>query len=360
MIRKKNPYQNLSEASFWKVAISDKNMFDIGNLWSPKFIIEPHHRVSTFGSCFAQYFGASLKAHGFNWFITEPAPLGLSDTNKKKFGYDLFTCRTGNIYTTSLLKQWVNWALEKSDFPSEYWEYEGRFYDPFRPNIEPLGFCSIEEMFSSREQAIKSFGKAIKKSDIIVFTLGLTESWFNKELGYEYPMCPGTIAGVYDEQSHIFMNQQFEFVRRNLSEAIDSIQHVNKKARFILTVSPVPLSATKSESHVLVATMESKSILRAVAGQLSKNRPSVDYFPSYEIINGTPFKGIFFESNQRSVSKVGVSYVMDTFFASLDKNLNVSQNTTFHEKTDAATNLTELDDSMCDEELLAAFTGTKK
>jgi GSCFA family len=146
----------------------------------------------------------------------------------------------------------------------------------------------------------------------------LTESWFNKSKGYEYPMCPGTAAGTFDPSEHEFKNQTFEFVRANLFDALAKIRAVNRRARIILTVSPVPLTATNSKRHVLLATMESKSILRAVAGQLRSANPWIDYFPSYEIISSPVFGGKFFEPNLRSVTEAGVDFVMNSFFADLE------------------------------------------
>ncbi|MDL4861707.1 GSCFA domain-containing protein [Halomonas elongata] len=296
-----SPYESLPEKSFWKKAVASKSMFDIESLWDPKFRIRPRNKVATFGSCFAQHIGNALKSRGFNWFITETAPESLSRENAKEFNYGIFSSRTGNIYTTSLLRQWTEWALGEREVPEEVWEYNGRFYDPFRPRIEPNGFSSIEELKASQQQTLKSFERCIKESNFFVFTLGLTESWINAEHGYEYPMCPGTVAGDFDENLHKFKNQQFSEILQNLKLAMDLMRRENKSLKFILTVSPVPLTATKSGNHVLVATMESKSILRAVAGQLSGNNRYVDYYPSYEIINSPVFKGVFFEPNQRSV-----------------------------------------------------------
>jgi len=146
----------------------------------------------------------------------------------------------------------------------------------------------------------------------------LTESWFNKSKGYEYPMCPGTAAGTFDPIEHEFRNQQFETIRVSLYDALAKIRAVNKTVRVILTVSPVPLTATNSGRHVLTATMESKSILRAVAGQVRSGNGWVDYFPSYEIISSPVFGGKFFEANLRSVAREGVDFVMNSFFADLD------------------------------------------
>jgi hypothetical protein len=346
-----SPYENLPSKSFWKLAVANKSMFDLSELWEPKFNIKPADKVATFGSCFAQHIGNALNKKGFNWYISECPPQNCSEGLAKKYNYNIFTARTGNIYTTSLLKQWTEWALDKNKIPHEVWEKDGRYYDPFRPRIEPNGFESAVEMQMSREQTVDSFKKSIEQSDYFVFTLGLTESWFNKESGYEYPMCPGTVAGEFDESKHQFINQDFGQIRSSLSDAMELMIKLNPKLKFILTVSPVPLTATMSGKHVAVATMASKSVLRAVTDQLATNRGNVDYFPSYEIINSPVFKGTFFEPNQRSVNPYGVNFVMDNFFKCLSGKFgeNIGKN-----KIDVFKN-NEVIDSTCEEELLAVF-----
>ena len=345
-----NPYQNLPEKNFWKTAVAVKAMDDIEDLWDPKFKITTESKVSTFGSCFAQRIGTALKERGFHWLVTEKPPGSLSQEHARKYNYDIFSARTGNIYTVSLLKQWTEWAIKGRDVPDEVWEKNGRFYDPFRPRIEPGGFESVDELRLSRQHTVACFRRCIEQSDFFVFTLGLTESWFNAEQGYEYPMCPGTAAGEYDKEKHIFKNQSFSEIVTNLNEVIEMMGEVNKDMRFILTVSPVPLTATKTNRNVLVATMESKSILRAVTGQLAAERKDADYFPSYEIINSPVFKGIFFESNQRNVSRTGISFVMKHFFQGLEKKFGVYPAVG---KDTAEPGIDQ--DDICDEEILASF-----
>lgn len=359
-----HPYQTLDDKSFWATAVAKRNMFDISDLWTPKFDIRPDMKVSTFGSCFAQHIGRALASRGFNWFIPEAAPQGLSDENAKRFNYGVFSARTGNIYTVSLLKQWVDWALGAAPVPDEVWVQDGRFYDPFRPNIEPQGFASPEELHRSREAAITAFRRCLQESSLFVFTLGLTESWFHSRLHHEYPMCPGTVAGEFREGEHRFVGQQFPFIRKTLAETLEKIRAVNPAIRFLLTVSPVPLTATMSGAHVLVATMESKSILRAVAGLLSRNIDGVDYFPSYEIINATPYRGTFFEANQRQVNSVGVNHVMDMFFEGLKKRSNVSDGTSppsaaLSPRPEAGGRQPS-EDVVCEEALLEAFAASRK
>jgi len=350
-----NPYKSLEKKAFWRSAVADVNLFDIAQLWTPKHPIRKKHPVATFGSCFAQHIGRALEARGYSWMDTEPAPKALSTELASTYNYHIFTCRTGNLYTTSLLNQWVDWASGNTEAPSEVWEKDGRFYDPFRPNIEPNGFASAEEMMDSRAVAIDAFLMAITKARVFVFTLGLTESWINSDQGYEYPMCPGTVAGTFDESQHKFVNQSYKTIKKNLELAIAKMRKLNPKLKFILTVSPVPLTATMSGKHVLVATTESKSKLRAVAGQVAETEAFVDYFPSYEIIASPPYKGTFFEPNQRSVNLHGVATVMDQFFNCLNAQfprLQKSKNTSKNKKRIASA---KTDDVVCEEELLDAF-----
>jgi hypothetical protein len=314
----RNPYSALPETAFWRSAVAAKDALAINRLWDPKFEIQLNQKVVTFGSCFAQHIGRALRARGFHWYITEHAPPGMSQANQALFNYNLFSCRTGNIYTASLLKQWVEWALGERSPPEEYWLMNGRYFDPFRPAIEPEGFASLKEMLASRDYAIAAFRRSIAAARYFVFTLGLTESWFNAEKGYEYPMCPGTTAGAFDPERHVFKNQSFEYIRTHLLDALVKLRKFNNKLKVILTVSPVPLTATNSGRHVLMATMESKSILRSVAGQLRIGHWWIDYFPSYEIISSPVFGGRFFEANLRNVNKAGVDFVMDSFFADLE------------------------------------------
>ncbi|MFK7859937.1 MAG: GSCFA domain-containing protein [Granulosicoccus sp.] len=347
-----NPYEQLPSKAFWKPAVAERSIFDIEELWDPKFFIRKNNKVVTFGSCFAQHIGNALKNRGFNWLNTEPAPFGMLDSSAKSFNYNVFSARTGNIYTTSLLKQWTEWALDEKPVPKVSWIKDDRYFDPFRPRIEPDGFASPEELHNSLLRTTQAFRRCIEQANFFVFTLGLTESWVDTKEGYEYPVCPGTLAGEFDAVQHQFINQQFNGIHESLTDSITMMKKINPSLRFLLTVSPVPLTATNSGKHVAVATMASKSILRAVTDQLSTNDEHIDYFPSYEIINSPVFKGIFFEPNMRGVNPFGVNFVMDTFFKCLERKFGkypVSKAET------AAANDDAIEAAHCEEELLEAF-----
>ena len=359
-----NPYRSLPQRAFWRPAVAARHLFDIADVWQPKFAIDTTDTFVTFGSCFAQHIGRALSARGFSWYSAEQTPAGLSPANAKLFNYDVFSARTGNIYTASILAQWVRWAAGVAEVPDEYWEKDGRVFDPFRPAIEPDGFVSREEMADNRAATIAAFRQCIETATFFVFTLGLTESWKNSDLDHEYPMCPGTVAGEFDPERHVFTNQTVAEISENLERAMDMMRDINPALRFILTVSPVPLTATNSGNHVMVATMESKSILRAVAGQTARARDDTDYFPSFELINSPVIKGIFFEPNQRDVNPHGVGYVMDTFFKGVAAKAGAAAMPAPAGKPGgpaktapppATAAISAPDDVVCEEELLRAF-----
>jgi hypothetical protein len=208
------------------------------------------------------------------------------------------------------------WATGKTAQNMECILDGGRYYDPYRPSLTEDGFTSADKMLEARRITLTAMLDAIKQADLFIFTLGLTEAWGNKD-GSVYPMCPGTIRGEFTTEDHMFKNFNEQEVVQDLNETLDVLRGLNPHLRFLLTVSPVPLTATASGQHVLTATTYSKSVLRSAAGYLLQVRDDVDYFPSYELITAPAFKGQFYEHNMRSVSPDGVAFVMEQFFAAI-------------------------------------------
>lgn len=344
-----HPYQTLSDRAFWRTAVADKSIFELESIWTPKTRLIRDSAISTFGSCFSQRIGQALRRGGYNWLTTETAPHGMSAASARTFNYDVFTCRTGNIYTTSMLCQWASWAAGDALSPEEYWTSDGRFLDPLRPTIEPTGFLSLEEMRRSRVAAIAAFRTAIETSDVLIFTLGLTEHWRNRASRLEYQLCPGTNGGTFAPDLHEFENHTYDSARSNLVAAIETMRRLNENLSFILTVSPVPITATLSGEHVLSASSYTKSLLRSLAGEMQTRYSFVDYFPSYELSSSAPSRGVFFKANQRQISQHGVDFVMSHFLSAFeDRNM---ASPSFQASS-------AVDEEICDEEILASFAKT--
>lgn len=315
MSKNSHPYRTLPSTAFWKTAVAELDPLDIDLAWKPKFPISRKTSIITIGSCFAQHISKSLKENGFNWLDSEPAPNELPLGEHGSNNYGVFSFRTGNIYTAALLKQWILWVKGDEQSP-EFFKDGERFFDPFRPSINETGYVSPEEMLAARQFTLDNILKAILQADLFIFTLGLTEAWLNKN-GTVYPMCPGTVRGEFSNEDHFFHNYHHAEIVRDLEFVFDALQEINPNIKFLLTVSPVPLTATASGEHVLSATTYSKSVLRSAAGYLYQQRADVDYFPSYEIITAAPFKGQFFDLNLRSVKADGVAFVMRQFLTSI-------------------------------------------
>lgn len=257
-----HPYTNLPKQAFWRTAVAEPDPRQIDLAWQPKFPTSRSTKIITIGSCFAQHISKSLKDNGFSWLDSEPALGELPPAEHAKQGYGVFSFRTGNIYTTALLKQWVMWATGKAEQSTECFLNDGRYFDPFRPSLTVEGFSSAETMLVARRTTLAAMLEAIKQADLFIFTLGMTEAWLNKD-GMVYPMCPGTVRGIFSAEDHVFHNYNEWEVVHDLTEAIDELRRINPNLRFLLTVSPVPLTATASGQHVLTATTYSKEGVRS-------------------------------------------------------------------------------------------------
>jgi len=341
-----NPYTDLPDRAFWRRAVADVSAWEMDPLWTPRLAFAGSDRFVTYGSCFAQHIGQALKRHGYDWLNAEPSPPELPEILAKEFNYGVFSARTQNIYTTSLFDQWLGWALDRGQVPEEVWEENGRYFDPFRPTVEPRGFVSLDELVQARHATLRAIRRSVVKADVLVFTLGLTEGWVNRRSGYVYASCPGTAYGEFDPELHSFVNFNYSQVRESLESALARIRRVNTRMRVLLTVSPVPLTATADNQHVVTATTYSKSVLRAVAGDVVQSHDFVDYFPSYEYFTSMPFRASLFDSNLRTASRFGVDYALSKFLSVLPPASG---------EPSVPENLHSDDDVICEDAMLEAF-----
>lgn len=310
----KSPYIGLKSNRFWRTGVSEAHPLTVPDLYQKKFAIDASDKIATAGSCFAQHVANYMRTNGFSVIDYEPSPPFLSPETAKQFGYGIYSARYGNIYTVRQLLQLAHDAEKGTVDPLNVWTKDNRFYDALRPNIEPTGFDSPQEVIALRGQHLLNVQKLFRQMNVFIFTLGLTEAWVDKRTDRVFPTAPGTIAGDFDPGVYAFKNFTYDEIRADFLEFLDLIRTRNPAVRVILTVSPVPLTATATDNHVLVATTYSKSVLRAVAGSLADADPDIDYFPSYEMIASPWSKGFFYEANMRAVNTGGVAAVMRVFF----------------------------------------------
>lgn len=339
----RSPYHAQPDRAYWKKAVADIHYLDTNDLWTP-LPLTRRDRVATAGSCFAQHIGNNLALRGANFIDMEPAPpLFSSPEEARQFGFGVYSCRYGNIYTSRQLVQLFDEAHGRRIPVDRIWRKGDRYYDAMRPGVDPVGQDSPESVLALRNLHLARVREMFATVDVFIFTMGLTEGWEAISDGTIYPTAPGTIAGDYDSKVYRFLNLRHGEILQDMQRFRSRLLAVNPKARILLTVSPVPLTATATDQHVLVATTYSKSVLRSVAGEMANDYPDVYYFPSYEIISSHPGQGRFFNRDQRTVNPAGVEFVMRHFFSG-------ALAREFGDCTSGVDNDLEV---MCDEEALA-------
>lgn len=347
----KNPYSDLPKSAFWKTGVAQENPYNIEGIYKKKFNISPSTKIATAGSCFAQHISRHLKKNGYNILDVEQPPPGLPENMRQSFGYSMYSARYGNIYTVRQLLQLAQEVLGEWTPRNYIWEKNGRYFDALRPAVEPEGLDSAEEVIEHRDYHISRVKYLFKALDLFIFTLGLTEMWVHKESGTVYPTAPGTLAGKFDEDVFEFKNPSFGLINKDMSDFVQVLRRIRggKSFKMILTVSPVPLTATASGRHALTSTIYSKSTLRSIAG-LWADKAYVDYFPSFEIVTNPRMHSTAFADNLRSVRDETVEVVMKHFFSEHPTLRAYSPDYSL-----IGTPQKNFDDIQCEEALMEAF-----
>lgn len=356
---RKTPYSDLPTYQFWRNAVSASVAGDFDPVVSPKFKIERQQKIASCGSCFAQHIANALISQGYNYLVTEEAPNTSASDPEGADAAGQYSAQFGNIYTARQLLQLFERAYGRRIPNDTAWQRDdGRYIDPFRPQIPPAGFETPEQVALARTPHLEAVRRMFEESDILIFTVGLTEAWRAKADGTVFPVAPGVVAQGLDQEDYEFVNLRVADIADDLSEFCSRIRLVNRSVKLLLTVSPVPLVATFENKNAVVATTYSKSALRAAVDDVVREMDFVEYFPSFEIITNWYNKGRYFEDDLRSVTAEGVDHVMRVFGKSFLKNApqeNVASSTPLPQGRKLAGLRAQIIRAMkfiCDDELL--------
>jgi hypothetical protein len=307
------PYNSLERDKFFKTANTNR----VSGLLP--LTIEAATRVSSFGSCFAQKIASNMKARGIQYLDYEKRPPDVAG-DPKDLGYEMFSARTGNIYTTPQWLQLIKRAVgvETVD-PICQTGCGGDYIIVTRPFIG--SFATREEAEREEANHLAAVARVIRDSEVMVFTLGLNEAWYDQARSIYLPVAPGCGWGQFDSTQHIFRVIDSAEAAANIREAEALIRQINPEIHMLYTVSPVPLVATFQNTSVLQATTLSKAVLRtAVYDFFNTETAHADrrhYFPSYEIITN-PFEITKnFLADMRTISDAGERRVMGEFFSAV-------------------------------------------
>ena len=306
----KHPYEDQPPQAFWSRSVASN--FDPADVVESSAHLVQTDRVLTAGSCFASNLVPWLRSSGIEYLSAEQSNPAFSHL-PNYLGYDSFSAAYGNIYTARHLLQLLQRALGTFHPIEDRWHIDGLVIDPFRPGLRHPA-SSDREFDLLTEQHLTAVKQVFEDATVVVFTLGLTEAWESKADGAVFPVCPGTVAGQFDEERHQFHNFTVDDVRQDLIQIFELVRSINPQVRFILTVSPVPLVATATNKHVLVATTYSKAVLRAAAA-VCDDYDFTSYFPAFEIVSGPQAPADYYAENKREVTDPAIEAVMSALFS---------------------------------------------
>lgn len=146
--------------------------------------------------------------------------------------------------------------------------------------------------FLERRQQIYDIIATACTADCVTLTLGLIEAWFDRETGLYIHAAPAPRSLTKHRDRFEFHVLSYETCHAYVRKTIDFIQE-NGRCKVLLTTSPVALAQTFTDQDVIVANMQSKSLLRTVCGEIAQTFDGVDYFPAYEMVQGTRDWGVF-------------------------------------------------------------------
>lgn len=228
----------------------------MNGLLPEKKFIDAGKTITSIGSCFAQN-------------VTEYL-------TKKSFR--LHRAVDPEIYISLLGEGMVNTYAITSQFE---WALEGRV------PTQSLWHGYDAKEFGYSEDIRARTAKVFKQSDVFIFTLGLSEVWYDEPTGEVF--WRAIPLKHYDPARHKFKVATAAENLANLHRLVDIIRKHVPHAHILFTLSPIRLAATFRKMSCLAANHASKANLKSALDQLITERKAagearIFYFPSYEII----------------------------------------------------------------------------
>ncbi len=244
---------------------------------SPSFQLAPGSTVLTIGSCFVRNAEAPLVAAGFD------VPATGIDASR-----DGFTGRPNRILNQDnpgTMMQAIADALRPAAMTGGIYPTgdDGRVADlAIASGHVPV---SPERAVERRREIHSFYRSTLARAETVFITLGLTELWVDMETGVYLNDAPRPrVLKRMGKDRFRFLTLTPDQCHRLLTRMLDDMARIGPQKRVLLTVSPVPFGSTFSNEDAVVANERGKATLLLTANRLARERPEVDYFPSYEMV----------------------------------------------------------------------------
>lgn len=152
----------------------------------------------------------------------------------------------------------------------------------FDPQASHTGAMTRDQAISVRNE-LDRISSMIRQCNVFLFTLGLTETWFDSATGIPFNQINPTILRPIRDRLE-FHNLNVTEAYKVMADALTRLHESIENIKVVITVSPVPLLQTFTSNDIVSANSYSKSTLRCAAQMLANEFDFVDYFPSYEMV----------------------------------------------------------------------------
>jgi len=246
---------------------------------NPSFAFPSGATIFTIGSCFARHIEVRLQEHGF-----DIPTLDFKSIAPRQSGRGVSVL---NKNTPMSILEEVRWAHQQYNDPNTVVAEQADFFYVL-PNKQVVDMhldnrpVDLDEALKQRQQLFAIY-QHLFTTPYIIITFGLIEAWRDNKVQRYIRRMPNR-AMRRDKNRFSFHQLTVSEVKAAMQEIIQLIRSINPQAKFIFTISPIPMRRTFTEQDVITANMQSKSVLRAACGEVVQQHDGVDYFPSYEIV----------------------------------------------------------------------------
>jgi hypothetical protein len=265
--------------------------------------------IASMGSCFAREIRRKLLYFNFN-YITEEAhhPAAVHASAAWERTYNTFCMRQIFEYTFGDWSPDLRWWVSPQT---------GKVQDPYRRII----------LYDSTDEAEQDFARhivysrcALKRAEVLILTLGLTEIWLDAVDGSVICLPSGPYVREGGDMSRYrFRVSRYNENLENLEKIHAIMARHNPGCKLLVTVSPVHLWATfRRDLDAISASSNSKSTLRAAADEFVVRHDNVFYFPAFEMATiYQPIAGNIWLAEGKEnfhINKQTVRFIMRQFF----------------------------------------------
>ena len=247
---------------------------------APKFYLNDADSFFCIGSCFARNIEEHLIYNGAT-VLSKRIVCPKCEWSGRANGI------VGKFTTSSICNE-IDWLLEPPGIINEsfFESVEGGWLDlQLAPGIRPV---SLERAVERREYLLRDYFSRLRHASVVVITLGLNEAWRDNKLGRYLNATPSVYSVRREPERYSLVITDVDFNLNALERIRLALMAIRPDMRIVVTVSPVPMSATFSGRDVCVANTFSKSVLRVAADTFADRHSNVDHFPTYDMVSLSP------------------------------------------------------------------------